>query len=85
MKLRGLFVASAALGLLAGAPTATAASHEGEGVKCMGVNSCAGKGECAAADGSHDCGGKNSCEGKGWVHTKTAEECTEKGGSVVDD
>ena len=85
MKLRGLFVASAALALLAGAPTATASSHEEAEVKCAGANSCAGKGECAAADGSHDCGGKNSCEGKGWVHTKTAEECTEKGGSVVDE
>ena len=85
MKLRGLFVASAALGLLAGAPTATAASHEGEGVKCMGVNSCAGKGECAAADGSHDCGGQNSCKGKGWVKVESTEMCAEKGGTVQED
>ena len=85
MKLRGLFVASAALGLLAGAPGVMAAHHENEEVKCVGINSCSGKGECAAADSSHDCGGKNSCKGKGWVHTKTAEECTEQGGSVHED
>ena len=86
MKVKGILVASAALGLLAGAP-ALAAHHEGaEGgkVKCAGANSCAGKGECAAADGSHDCGGKNSCKGKGWVYAPSAEKCTEQGGTVVE-
>jgi len=84
MKVRGILVASAALGLLAAGP-ALAAHHEGgEGgeVKCAGINGCAGKGECAAADGSHDCGGKNSCKGKGWVTVGSAEECTEQGGTV---
>jgi len=85
MKIRGLLIASAALGLVAGAAPATAAHHEGGGdVKCQGVNSCSGKGECGAADGSHDCGGKNSCKGKGWV-TTSAEDCAEKGGTVVED
>ena len=83
MKLRGMFVASAALGLLAAAPAAQAGHHEEAKVKCAGINSCAGTGKCAAADGSHDCGGKNSCKGKGWIYTKSADECTEKGGSVV--
>jgi hypothetical protein len=86
MKLRGVVIASAALGLLAGGPgTALAAHHEGGEVKCEGINGCGGKGECAAADGSHDCGGKNSCKGKGWVTAKSAEECTEKGGTVQED
>ena len=43
-----------------------------------------GKGECSAADGSHDCGGKNSCKGKGWVHTDSAAECTGQGGTVLE-
>ena len=86
MKLRGIVIASAALGLMAWAPgLAVADHHEGESVKCAGANGCGGKGECAAADGSHDCGGKNSCKGKGWVSAASADECTEKGGTVVED
>jgi hypothetical protein len=83
LKLRGAWIATAALGLLAAGPTVVAAD-EGEGgqVKCSGINGCGGKGECAAADGSHACAGKNSCHGKGWVHADSAEECTEKGGTV---
>ena len=85
MKLKGVLIASAALGLMAGGATmASAAHHEGGGVKCAGINGCAGKGECGAPDGSHDCAGKNSCKGKGWVHVDSAEECTDKGGTVVE-
>ncbi len=85
MKLRGALIATAALGLMtAGATTATAGEHGSgeEKVKCAGINSCAGKGMCGAADGSHDCAGKNSCHGKGWVYADSAEACTEKGGTV---
>jgi hypothetical protein len=83
MKVRGIFVASAALGLLAAAPgTASAEEKEGE-VKCSGINGCNGQGACGAADGSHACAGKNSCHGKGWLHT-TAEECASKGGKVIE-
>ena len=86
MRLRGVFVASAALGLLAASPGAASADHhEGGDVKCANINGCAGKGECAAADGSHDCGGKNSCKGKGWVKVDSAEACAEKGGTVQED
>ena len=84
MKLRGLLIASAALGLLAAGGTGCAEEAQGGEVKCAGINSCGGKGECAAADGSHDCGGKNSCEGKGWVHADTAGACTDQGGKVVE-
>ena len=85
MKFRGALIATAALGLLAADPS-TALAEEGKGgkVKCDGGNSCGGKGECAAADGSHDCAGKNGCGGKGWIYTDTAEECTEKGGTAQD-
>lgn len=86
MKIKGILLASAALGLMAGgvATGADAAHHEGEKVKCSGINACAGKGECGAPDGSHDCSGKNSCKGKGWVYTNSADECTEQGGSVLE-
>ena len=83
MRLRGILVASAALGLLAGG-MGCAPEAEGGEVKCAGVNGCAGKGECGAADGSHGCGGKNSCKGKGWVHTDSAEKCTGQGGTVLE-
>ena len=81
MKLRGILIASAALGLM-GAGVSCAGEAEGGEVKCAGINSCGGKGECAAADGSHDCGGKNSCKGKGWVHVDSEQVCTDQGGVV---
>ena len=80
-RLNGMLVATAALGLLTGAPIAMAEHHEGDEVKCAGINGCSGKGECAAADGSHECSGKNSCKGKGWVKV-SGDECTEKGGTA---
>ena len=81
MKLQGILIASAALGLMAGGLSCAEQAAGGE-VQCAGINACGGKGECAAADGSHDCGGKNSCKGKGWVHTDSADECTKQGGTV---
>ena len=66
-----------------GVAGSNAVGEEGEKeVKCYGINSCSGKGECGAPDGSHDCGGKNSCKGKGWVKA-SEEECEEKGGEVL--
>ena len=50
-------------------------------VQCGGLNTCKGQGACAGADNS--CKAQNSCKGKGWVETKTAKECTDKGGKVV--
>jgi hypothetical protein len=84
MKLQGILVAGAALALLAAAPVVFSSEAEGDSVKCQDINSCAGKGECGAADGSHDCGGKNSCKGKGWIKVDSAEECTDKGGTVLE-
>ena len=82
MKLRGILIASAALGLMS-AGVSCAGEAEGGEVKCAGINSCGGKGECAAADGSHDCGGKNGCKGKGWVHADSKQVCTDQGGKVL--
>jgi hypothetical protein len=84
MKLRGILIASAALGLLGGAAATAAAESDGGEVMCGGINECAGKGECAAVDGSHGCGGKNSCKGKGWVSVASAEDCEKKGGTVIE-
>ena len=83
--LKSMVVAAGVIGLL-GTGVSFAEHHEkGEAkhVKCYGINSCAGEGECGAKDGSHDCAGKNECKGKGWVKT-TAEECEEKGGEILD-
>jgi hypothetical protein len=83
MKIRGALIASAALGLLAAGPVmADSHAKEESKVKCQGINGCAGKGECGAADGSHDCGGKNSCKGKGWVYKADAKACTDEDGTV---
>jgi len=64
-------------GLLA-TPTVQAADG---GVKCTGINSCKGSSECKTA--KSECKGHNSCKGQGWVSTKTAKECTDKGGQVA--
>jgi hypothetical protein len=84
MKLRGVIVATAALGLLAAAPGVSIAGEgQADGVKCSGINGCSGQGECGAADGSHACKGKNACHGKGWVKT-SVDECETKGGTAVE-
>ncbi len=85
-KALGFAVAASVVGLLAtGFQFAGNEGEKKEGeVKCAGVNSCKGTGACAAADGSHACGGKNECKGKGWVHVGSAEECEEKGGTVIE-
>ena len=84
-KLTSVVVATAVMGLLSGGYGITAEGEKDapKTVKCTGINGCSGKGECGAADGSHDCAGKNSCKGKGWVKVASEEECTEKGGEVL--
>jgi hypothetical protein len=47
-------------------------------VKCIGGNSCKGMSACKTASNAGP--GRNSCKGQGMVYTKTAQECTEKGG-----
>jgi hypothetical protein len=87
---KGIVVAAGVLSLLAtgyglaGTSTGEEKGEDAKMVKCYGINSCSGKGECGAPDGSHDCAGKNSCEGKGWVKT-TAADCEEQGGEILED
>ena len=83
MKMKtAMAIATAAATLLAGGfvgtPDASAAASQ---VKCSGVNSCKGTSECKTA--TNACKGQNSCKGHGWVYTKTAKQCMEKGGKVV--
>jgi len=49
--------------------------------QCAGINACKGQGSCAGADNA--CKAQNGCKGKGWVETKSAKACTDKGGTVV--
>lgn len=80
---RGMLIASAAAALvMSGNAVARATDKTGEAVHCAGINACKGHGSCAGAESS--CMGKNECKGKGWVETSSAEECTKKGGKVVD-
>lgn len=79
----GAALAAAALTMaLSGAFTVAPAAAETAEVKCSGINSCKGHSECATANSS--CKGQNACKGQGWMKTATAEECTSKGGKVVE-
>ena len=79
---RGMLIASAAATLvLAGNVVARATDKTGSEVHCAGINECKGKASCATAE--HSCAGQNSCKGQGWVET-SAEECTQKGGKIVE-
>ena len=69
-----MFIAGAAI------TTVPSAAHASD-VKCAGINSCKGTGACATA--TNACKGHNACKGQGWVKTKSASDCTEKGGTVV--
>lgn len=79
---KGILIAAAAATLLAtGAVQARAEEKAGGGeVKCLGINSCKGKGSCAGAGNS--CAGQNSCKGKGIISVPKAE-CEKKGGKVI--
>ena len=74
MKHRSAVIASAAA-LLFVAGAASADHHEQGGseakVKCEGVNSCKGHGDCSTAKNS--CKGKNGCAGMGFKMMTPAE------------
>jgi len=83
-KALGATVATAAAAMFIAGTAITAAPTEAQAasVKCAGINSCKGTSECATATSS--CKGQNSCAGHGWVSAASADECTEKGGTVLD-
>ena len=80
---KGAVIASAVCSLFAAgtARAAEPAKEHSKVVKCGGINACKGQGSCAGADNS--CKAQNACKGHGWVETKNAKECKEKGGKVV--
>lgn len=85
--INGSVLATAVAGLLAVGFASIASAEDTTSapattVKCSGVNECKAKGDCSAADGSHDCAGKNACKGKGWMKVATEKDCTDKGGKV---
>jgi hypothetical protein len=73
MKTRSALVASAAAALfLAGMTGAGQAAESTDAkVKCEGVNSCKGHGECKTARNS--CKGQNGCGGQGFLMMTEAE------------
>jgi hypothetical protein len=73
-----LFMANVALAQEGGSTGGTAPSAQTAKVKCLGANSCKGQSSCKSAQ--NDCKGQNACKGKGFIHTSSAEECTQKGG-----
>lgn len=78
----GMALAATAAALFAAGSMTTLAHAAEEGsVKCSGVNSCKGTSECKTA--SSECKGHNACKGQGWVNKKSAKECTDAGGKVV--
>lgn len=80
---RGALIAGATAALiLSGQVTARADEKSGGAVHCSGVNACKGQGACAGAGNA--CQGKNECKGKGMVKVESADECTKKGGKVVE-
>lgn len=81
--MKGAVIATAVASLFASG-TALADKHEkgtSKVVRCAGVNECKGKGACAGADNA--CKSHNACKGKGWTEEKSAQACTDKGGTVL--
>jgi hypothetical protein len=83
MKLNGksgaaIAAAAALLVLSATVPVAPAAS--GYKVKCFGINSCKGHGQCKSLGNS--CTGQNACKGMGFIKMDKAA-CLAKGGTLT--
>lgn len=83
-SLKAALIASTVASLIGCASTPKANAPSGTttaSVKCQGINSCKGQGECAGP--GHPCGKHTSCKGQGWLTTPSAEECAAKGGKVL--
>lgn len=72
-----LAAAAAAFFVVAEVPVA----HAADSVQCMGINACKGQSECKTATGA--CKGQNACKGQGWLAAKSAEDCADRGGKVM--
>lgn len=82
---KGTLVAASVAALFgcasANQPAAAPSGTTTASVRCLGVNSCKGQGECSTAD--HSCGKHTPCKGQGWLSLPSAAECTAKGGKVL--
>jgi hypothetical protein len=83
MKLNGksgaaIAGAAALLVISAAGPLAPAAANYD--VKCFGLNSCKGHGQCKSL--ANSCKGQNSCKGKGFLMMDKAT-CLSKGGTLT--
>lgn len=83
-NIAGLTLATAAAALFSSGMVMSGSAVAGDAgkVQCSGINSCKGTSECKTANS--ECKGLNSCKGQGWVHSESADECTEAGGTVVE-
>lgn len=63
-------------------PAAAPAATEQASVHCQGLNECKATASCKTA--TNECKGQNACKGQGWVEAASADECTGKGGTVVE-
>jgi uncharacterized membrane protein len=81
IKRKGIILATAAAVLICSQTFAADnnKSASAKPVKCYGVNSCKGKGQCGEKNNA--CAGQNTCKGKGWLFM-SPEDCTKKGGKV---
>jgi len=76
--LSGTMIAMAAAALFSsGHAVAPASAADDTKVKCVGVNACKGKSECATEKNA--CASQNACKGHGWI-TLTEKECRTHGG-----
>lgn len=81
--LKGTAIAAAVISMMSlGVANLAHAGTASPMVKCSGANQCKGHGSCKSAKNA--CKGKNGCKGQGWVETKDAQECKDKGGTVVE-
>ncbi len=72
----GLLLATAAAALFANSLAMAEGTEAKEAKVHCGINAC--------KTARNACKGQNSCEGQGWLPTATAEECTAKGGKVLE-
>jgi hypothetical protein len=76
--LSGAAIAIAAAALFSsGQSVVPASAADDTKVKCVGVNACKGKSECATEKNA--CATQNACKGHGWI-TLTEKECRTHGG-----
>jgi len=76
--LSGTMIAMAAAALFSsGHALAPASAADDTKVKCVGVNACKGKSECATEKNA--CATQNACKGRGWI-TLSEKECRTHGG-----